>query len=354
MTLLGLLKPSWSWGDSHDANSIQLVLIQSRMSAVTAIDCDDASDDADDVVVFAPSEFMDVGLRLVNYTTRRIKRAKTKRNIERFIGHFGASPATVAKIWEDLQTTSIDEARVPPSMLNMDHYLMALHHLKRYPTDLEREAIFDVDGMRGRQRVWYYVGKIRQLKKEKIVWPADNFGSDLWVISVDGVHFWIEEPQHPEWSQDREYYSHKYNKAGLCYELGISLSESKLVWMNGKFKAGRSDNSIFQKEGLMQKLVSIGKRAIGDGNYVGNPKVISTPNNHDSTPVKLFKSRALKRHEKFNGMIKHFDCLIGRFRHSAARFEDCVEAVCVICQYKLEMGRPLFDILIPAVVDKIE
>ena len=228
---------------------------------------------------------------------------------------------------------------------------MAMHHLKRYPTDLEREAIFDIDEMQGRNRVWFYVEKIRQLKWEKIVWPADNFGNSLWAITVDGVHFWIEEPQHPDWSQDREYFSHKYGHAGLCYELGISISESKLVWMNGKFKAGRSDNSIFKKEGLMAKLISTGKRAIGDSGYPGHPEVISTPNNHDSSKVKKFKSRALKRHEKFNGMIKAFDCLKGRFRHSVDRFEQCMEAVCVVCQYKMDMGDRLYNVLIESLVE---
>ena len=130
----------------------------------------------------------------------------------------------------------------------------------------------------------------------------------------------------------------------------VSRCKNKLVWMNGPFRAGQSDNSIFKKKGLKAKLVSIGKRGIGDGNYTGSPHVMSSPNNHDSAAVKMFKSRALKRHEKFNGMIKHFDCLIGRFRHSATRFQQCVEAVCVICQYKMEMGNPLFDILIEAVV----
>ena len=78
---------------------------------------------------------------------------------------------------------------------------------------------------------------------------------------------------------------------------------------------------------------------------------MSTPNKHDSKAVKLFKSRALKRQEKFNGMIKTFDCLKGRFRHSIARFEDCTKAVWVVCQCKLEMGDPLCDILVETAVD---
>ena len=113
-----------------------------------------------------------------------------------------------------------------PNDLDIDDFLMAMHHLKRYPTDLEREPIFNVDCMRGRNRVSFFVEKIRQLKWEKIVWPADDFGSDLWVMSVDGVHFWIREPQHLEWSLDKTYLR-DYSSEGLRYcGLGLVLKRS--------------------------------------------------------------------------------------------------------------------------------
>jgi hypothetical protein len=53
------------------------------------------------------------------------------------------------------------------------------------------------------------------------------------VLTVDGQHCWIQEPQHPTWSIDTEFYSHKYAKAGLNYELGIAIRDSHLVWMAG-------------------------------------------------------------------------------------------------------------------------
>ena len=168
----------------------------------------------------------------------------------------------------------------------------------------------------------------------------------MWVITVDGTHCWIEEPKHPTWSIDTDYFSHKFGKAGVNYELGISLSTNALVWMNGPFPAGESDNKTFKNRGLKAKLESLGKRGIADGGYPGHPKLLSTPNNHDSKQVKKFKSRALKRHEAFNGMTKRFDSLNGRFRHSVDRFGSCFEAVCVLCQYMLENGEPLYDIMI--------
>lgn len=307
--------------------------------------------DIGSVMVLTADEIMKHGLKLVKYTRRRIKRAKTIRNIERFKGHFGSQPVVVAQIWEDLQTTQVVEARVPPVDLHLDHFLMAMHHLKRYPTELEREPLFDIDHHKGRDWVWFYVEKIQQLKKEKIVWPADDFGPDIWVLTVDGTHCMIQEPAHPIWSQDRMYFSHKYGKAGVNYELGIALYESKLIWMNGPFRAGESDNRIFKRYGLKAKLNATGKRGIGDGGYTGHPKLLSTPNYHDSEAVKLFKSRALKRHETFNGMTKNFDCLSGRFRHNQDKFALCFEAVCVICQYQCELTDPLYDIIIEGMVD---
>ncbi len=311
-----------------------------------------SDDESFEAVVYTPDELLNIGLRLVNYRTRRIKRAKRKTNVERFVGHFGSKPHVVALIWEDLQLTDNNEARVEPKDLFWEHFLMALHALKRYPTELEREAIFDISHAWGRDWVWFYVYKIRCLKYEKILWPADNFGDDLWVITVDGTHCWIQEPKHDTWSMDTRYFSHKFGKAGMNYELGIALSSSRLVWMNGPFPAGEADNKTFKVRGLKAKLEATNKRGIADGGYPGHPKVLSTPNKHDSKAVKKFKSRALKRHEKFNGMTKNFDCLSGRFRHSVDRFTHCFEAVCVICQYQLENGDPLYDIMIEELFQK--
>jgi hypothetical protein len=296
------------------------------------------------VVKFTVDELLESGLLLVGYSERRLGRAKYATNIERFKAHFGSIPKVCCDIWEDLQTTENARAWVPPSKRKVNHFLMAFHHLKRYPTEFERECIFDISLAYGREWVWYFIEKIQQLKAEKITFPEAS--SDVFILTVDGTHCWIQEPKHPTWSQDSKFYSHKYAKAGINYELAISLTESKLIWMNGPFKAGQNDKKIFAEKGLKEKLRSLGKRGIGDGGYSGHPDELSIPNPHDSKEVARFKSRALKRHERFNGYTKAFDCLSGRFRHSTGRFKNCFEAVCVICQYQMENGFELFDILL--------
>jgi hypothetical protein len=70
--------------------------------------------------------------------------------------------------------------------------------------------------------------KNQSLKKHKIRMP-DHWQSDVWFMTVDGTHCCISEPNHPEWSQEGHYYSHKFAKAGINYELGISISSNRLV-----------------------------------------------------------------------------------------------------------------------------
>ena len=71
---------------------------------------------------------------------------------------------------------------------------------------------------------------------------------------------------------------------------------------------------------------------------------MSTFNCMDGYGVKKFKSRALKRHENFNNMTKRWGILQGRFRHGVKEFKYAFESICVICQYQLENGSPLFDV----------
>lgn len=287
---------------------------------------------------------MMIGLR-VFYTDRRIFRSCRKTNIKRFRKKFGPIPVVAVKIWEDLQTTDNLDAYVPPNALNPNHFLMALNHLRKYPTESDKESDWDLSAKTTRKWVWYYVDKIRELKYEKIVWPND-WGSDIWCVTVDGTHCWINEPIHPEFSQDSKYYSHKFAKAGINYELAISIADSCLVWMNGPFKAGTNDAKIFRDGGLRERLEADGKKAIGDRGYGGYHAQCSTYNAHDQRQVRKFKSRALKRHETFNFMTKRYKCLDGRFRHGVSAFATCFEAVCVICQYEVEHNMPLFDVLI--------
>jgi hypothetical protein len=245
-----------------------------------------SSDGSDDrlngvMVVFTPDNILKIGLKLVHYINKRIKRSRKSRNIEQFKSHFGAVPVVVPNIFDDLQLTG----KLPEDKRNLNHLLMAMHTLKCYPLNDEREALFDINQNDAAKILWNVIERIQALKEEKIVWPTKN-GSDkeddeIWVITVNGIHFWVKEPEHATWSLNKAYYSHKYNKTGLNYELGISLTGG-LVWINAPFLAGRSDRTIFAQDGLKAKLLTSQKKAIRDGGYTGHQEAVSTPNNHNT------------------------------------------------------------------------
>ena len=115
------------------------------------------------------------------------------------------------------------------------------------------------------------------------------------------------------------------------------------MWVNGSFEAGDSDLNIFRKPDGLREKIPANNLVIGDKGYLGD-NIISTPNRLDNIHVKQFKKRARARHEDVNGRIKTFAILSERFRHAIPNHKIVFEAVCVITQYNMENGHPLFEI----------
>ena len=179
----------------------------------------------------------------------------------------------------------------------------------------------------------------------QIIWPTDLIDSlevPTILFSIDGTHCQIQEPKHETHTRDPAYYSHKFKRAAYNYKLVISVHTNQLVWMNGPFPAGKNDLSVFQTKGLRNKMKA-NLRLVADGGYTGEAHLL-TPNQYDNQALKGFKSRARARHETFNSRIKVFKALAVPFRHKLDRHKCTFEAVCVLVQYQLENGSPLFDI----------
>jgi hypothetical protein len=126
------------------------------------------------------------------------------------------------------------------------------------------------------------------------------------------------------------------------YEIGVHVYENKIVWLEGPKPAATHDITMYREK--LKGKVPDGKRGIADNGYRGEPNTLSTPNAHDPIELRKFKSRARARHESLNARIKNFKCLAERFRHGIQKHRICFEAVCVIVQYQMENGSPLFDV----------
>jgi len=304
---------------------------------------DSDSDSYRDLDIYTEEELRFKGLKLLGWKDNQISRVTADTANERFRADFGPNPHVAAQIWEDLQTKGEDPVNY--TIYPVEDFLYALNFLRVYQTEIQRENRWHHCANYLRPRCWYMIEKIASHKQWKITWPDDNFGTDIWAMSVDGVHFRTEEPSHPEWPKDPSYFTYKHHCAGFNYEIGLSLRDSRCHWINGPYKAGAyNDIKIFRECGLRDKLRATGKKVIADSGYQGYPDLISRYNSLDSEEVREFKTRARMRHEAFNGMCKVFECLDSEFRHEKEQLQVCFEAVAVIVCYQMEMGSPLYDI----------
>lgn len=133
------------------------------------------------------------------------------------------------------------------------------------------------------------------------------------LITVDGVDCPIKE-QYPF---DKEIFSHKLNGPGYKYEVGVSISRADIVWINGLFKAGRGDQTIFIEDGLSDILCD-DEYAEVDGGYNGSDKM-KGPTVAKSRSDRKQKSVARGRHENVNRRLKCFSILDNVFRGPTGR-----------------------------------
>ena len=64
----------------------------------------------------------------------------------------------------------------------------------------------------------------------------------------------------------------------------------------------------------------------------------------DDKQVRKFKQRVHARHENFNAQIKVFNALTVPFHHGIDKHAVVFDCVCILIQYEMEQGHPLFDV----------
>ena len=154
-------------------------------------------------------------------------------------------------------------------------------------------------------------------------------------MSVDGTDCPIMEPSPfiPSW------FSHKINRAGLRYELGLSGRKANIVWANGPFPCGAfSDVRIFRTR--LKPLLGIEEFAIGESGYT-DVRCVRAPHHTHALHRPLSLIRA--RHEIVNSHLKKFRVLSTRYRHDIHGHEYFFFAVLIVTHLELQ-NRPKFNI----------
>lgn len=286
------------------------------------------------------AQFLALGLELVGFKRSRQQKTCEKTNYSRFRASFSCGPKACSKMFRDIQTTNIADARINEP--DSHFFLVAVNWLATYKKETEMAGFFDTDEKTLRKHIRRYVTAFQALKAKKIRWHDFTQQDEIFILSVDGVHFRIREQRK---DPNSNWYSEKSNGPGLAYEVCIAIHKNRVVWINGPFRASVHDKTMFRRHGLADKIPD-GKKVIADRGYTGEPvHKLSIRCEHDSKELRRFKRRVRARHENFNARLKSFNILSECFRHGLDRHKSVFEAVCVICQYDMENGHPLFDVV---------
>jgi hypothetical protein len=311
------------------------------------------------MMILSPNDVMKQGLLHVRVSYERQEDFSEAGREKLFRSHFGSTPLDLAEIWYDLTTTDIPGARIDEEDVSNNGFKMfAMAHffLWTYPKNsyllMSRFDICETY-CRGKP-LWNWIEKIALLKAKKIIWDVSLASPDreIFIASVDATDCKVNEPKHVTMNLDTRYCSPKMNHAALKYELIIAINQPKLLSIVGPKRAGEHDMTVFRSEVKEKMLQMPGKKLVGDSLYRAGAKaehanekgMMAPPSSTDPPELKHFKSRARCRHESFNGRIKHFQILSECFKNPLEKHVIAFTAVCVIVQYQMDNGSPIFSV----------
>ena len=164
------------------------------------------------------------------------------------------------------------------------------------------------------------------------------------LVTVDGMDFWICEPK----PFAKDFYSHKFAKAGLQYEVGVCIQTGLIAWINGHFVVGKcNDIAIFQSKMIYELLDWEMDEA--DQGYVGQPNKICVKYELGVSENQFeAKARARARGERITGRFKKFCILTDRYRHKISMHSYVFHAVAVLMQISLTTVSQTFKVNYPA------
>ena len=120
------------------------------------------------LLILTPDEVLREGLELVGCDYRQQQRVGRATNLVHFKSFYGSNPVVYAEIWEDLQTTDNQEARIDADCCDVSSFLMAMNFLKLYGTEQARAVLFKICEQSARKWSWFFVKKVQALKNQKV------------------------------------------------------------------------------------------------------------------------------------------------------------------------------------------
>ena len=110
-------------------------------------------------------------------------------------------------------------------------------------------------------------------------------------VSVDGTDFSVYEPS----PFNTKWFSHKFNGAGLRYEIGVAISTGNIVWAQGPFPSGsHPDLKIFRM--AMNQILGRAELVVAGKRYQDEKCVVEESQQMAKKHIKKIRAR----HERDN------------------------------------------------------
>jgi hypothetical protein len=170
------------------------------------------------------------------------------------------------------------------------------------------------------------------------------------IISVDGTDCTSWGPNNLP--KDKRFFSQKKNHTAVKYLVALAIFSPHVVFIDGPFPAGQFNNIAAFRSRLKDKLKK-GKKVIFNGGFPPNwqstaelDMLVLLRQGYLSKDFVNFKSCACSQQEQFNSWLKCYDCLGVLFCHGVNKHKHAFEPVCVTLQYAMDLGDPIFDVIL--------
>jgi hypothetical protein len=157
-------------------------------------------------------------------------------------------------------------------------------------------------------------------------------------MSVDGVDCRVKK-------KGKRWWSHKFKKGGVRYEVGLCILTGDICRLNGSYKCGKwPDISIFRNS-LVSHLAP-NERIEADDGYIGEaPAKVKCPASFTiPEETEAITQRVRNRQETVNKRFKNWEILAVPFRNDVYKHGDAFRVIAIFTQLSINSGEPLFDV----------
>jgi hypothetical protein len=151
-------------------------------------------------------------------------------------------------------------------------------------------------------------------------------GNGLINVTIDGTDYRIQEP-HPFSTQ---WYGHKFNGAGVRYEIGVHIESGWIVWVNDPYPCGLWPDLAIAKN-LLHLCLLPNEQYIADDTYRCPEALL--PEDACNLDEYEYMDVARARHEQVNRLFKGLSNIFkrevtkhGLFMHAVANIVDAARA----------------------------